>query len=326
METRINYAAVGIFVVGLTVIAIAGILMLSVGFGRTTYDSYVAYVEESVSGLNLSAPVKYKGVDVGFVREISLRPNNPEQVRILMAIERGTPVKTDTVAILSVQGLTGLAFIDLTGGTARTPILEAIPGQEFPEIRTGPSLLARLDAAASTMFTNIERVSDSITGLIDADSQQAFQETLENIRSFTGRLDRLLNEDNLRKLDESVGGLHELTAVLSRNADNLDRLVQNLATASERMPDTVDTLNRTAASLERMGDSLGGAGDQLTVTMREAQTEVRHMAQQITPDAVAVLSELRAVSASLERFVADLERDPALLIYGRRAPIRGPGE
>ncbi len=326
MDTRINYAAVGMFVIGLTVIAIAGVLMLSVGFGRVTYDSYVAYVEESVSGLNISAPVKYKGVDVGLVREIGLRPNNPEQVRILMDIERGTPVKTDTIAILSVQGLTGLAFIDLTGGSARTPILEALPGQEFPEIRTGPSLLARLDAAASTMFTNIERVSDSITSLIDTDSQEAFRETLENIRVFSARLERLLNEENLQRIDESVGGLHELTAVLSRNTDNLDRLLGNLAAASDRVPETVDTLNRTASSLEQMGVSLGDAGDQLGATMREAQTEVRHVAQQITPEAVAVLAELRSVSASLERFVADLERDPALLLYGRRTPIRGPGE
>lgn len=326
METRINYTAVGLFVVVLTIGLIGGVLLLSTGVGRAQYQDYVAYVTESVSGLNISAPVKYKGVDVGYVREIGLRPGNPEEVRILMAIEQGTPVKTDTIAILSVQGLTGIAFIDLTGGSVRAPMLEARPGETHPVIETGPSLLARLDAAASQMFTNIERVSDSLGTLIDPDSQDAIRETLANLRSFTARLDQVLSEENAAMLGESVRGMHEVAQVFARNSAALEGLLQDLSAAGERMPAAMDRLDRTAESLERMGDSLAGAGDQLTETMRDAQVEVRHVSQQLTPEAVSVLNELRMVGASLERFVAELERDPAILFYGRRATVRGPGE
>ncbi len=319
MNTNINYVAVGIFVIVLTIAAISGVLWLSAGFGRVQYDNYVAYVGESVSGLNVNAPVKYRGVDVGFVREIGLRPDNPQEVRLLMAIEDGTPVKEDTIAILSVQGLTGIAFIDLTGGDPHSPLLQAEPGAEYPEIETGPSLLARLDAAASQMFTNIERVSDSMTAMLNEENQRAFREALISIRDFTARLEQVLDDRNAQRLTESLEALHRVSTTLASNADEMDRILDNMADGSEDLP-------RAIAGLERMSKSLQGAGEQFTATMKDTQTEVRYLSQQLAPDAAAALTDLRTVSAKLERFITELERDPALLLHGRRNDRKGPGE
>ena len=79
---------------------------------------------ESVSGLNLNAPVRYRGVDVGRVRAIALAPGNVEQVQVTLDIERGTPVKEDTVAMLETQGLTGIAYVDLTAGRRDSPAID----------------------------------------------------------------------------------------------------------------------------------------------------------------------------------------------------------
>ena len=96
---------------------IGGVLWLASGGSfRQAYDVYRAYSDESVSGLNLNAPVKYNGVEVGKVQEIRLDPANPERVNLLFAIERGTPIKVDTVAVLKTQGLTGIAYVELSGG------------------------------------------------------------------------------------------------------------------------------------------------------------------------------------------------------------------
>ncbi len=102
-----NYAIVGAFVLGLGAVLVAGVLWLASGgaFG-TKYDLYLAIEDESVAGLNVNAPVKYKGVDVGKVRSIRLDPVNPERVNLIFAIERGTPIKEDTLAVLKTQGLT----------------------------------------------------------------------------------------------------------------------------------------------------------------------------------------------------------------------------
>lgn len=319
MESHINYTVVGVFVVVLVSAFIAGILWLSSGIGGRQYNDYVTHVAESVSGLNVNAPVKYRGVDVGFVREIGLRPQDPEEVRLLMAIETGTPVKEDTIAVLSVQGLTGIAFIDLTGGTAAARMLEARPGEAHPEIEAGPSLLARLDSAASQMFTNIERVSDAVSAFLDEENQAAFKEAIDGIRDVALRLERALDEDRAQDIGETLEALHEISTTFARNADEIDRLAANLGEAGERLPGAVARLDTMATSMDR-------AGDQLTVTMRDAQVELGHLSQQLGPEAVNTLTELRELSMRLDRFVQELERDPAILVHGRRELHRGPGE
>ena len=69
-----------------------------------------------------------------------------------VAIERGTPVKEDTVAILQTQGLTGIAYVELTAGRRNSPPLVARPGEEFPVIRAGPSLLTRLETSVTVLL------------------------------------------------------------------------------------------------------------------------------------------------------------------------------
>ena len=90
METKVNFALVGAFVVTLSVAIVAGVLWISSGgAARKDYDTYLAYSSESVSGLNRQAPVKYKGVEVGAVREIELDPEDPQNIRLVLDIEHG---------------------------------------------------------------------------------------------------------------------------------------------------------------------------------------------------------------------------------------------
>src|SRR5262249_58821111 len=103
---------------------------------RRQLNPYQALSNESVSGLNVNAPVKFRGVDVGTVRDIRLVPDNPQQVRILLAIQRDAPIKTDTVATLRTQGLTGIAYIELSGGSPSAPRLVPEKPGDIPIIPT----------------------------------------------------------------------------------------------------------------------------------------------------------------------------------------------
>src|SRR5208283_5551507 len=146
MEARVNFVLVGTFVIVLTTALIAGLLWLSSGkYYHKSYDTYLTYMTESVSGLNLNAPVRYRGVDVGRVRQIALAPGDVEQVQLTLDIDRGTPIKEDTEAVLDTQGLTGIAFVDLTSGHRGSPPLRAQPGEAYPVIKSRPSLMTRLE-------------------------------------------------------------------------------------------------------------------------------------------------------------------------------------
>ena len=80
-----------------------------------------------MAGLNVDAPVKYLGVDVGKVSRIEIDPRNSQQVRLHFLIDRGTPIKQDSLAVLKTQGLTGIAYIELSGGSAGSPPLLPVP-------------------------------------------------------------------------------------------------------------------------------------------------------------------------------------------------------
>lgn len=140
MEPKVNYVLVGSFVTLLGAGILVGILWLGKSDYRGSYDRYVAYMKESVAGLSIDSTVKYRGVDVGRVKDIALRPDNPEEVLLTLDIIRGTPIKTDTIAVLETQGLTGLATINLTGGSREASSLQALEGQAYPVLKTGPSL------------------------------------------------------------------------------------------------------------------------------------------------------------------------------------------
>jgi phospholipid/cholesterol/gamma-HCH transport system substrate-binding protein len=101
-------------------------------------------------------------VDIGMVREISLNPKNLNQVRLLLAIENSIPIKTDTIAELMSQGITGLSFIDLSGGSNGAPLLTIKDDERYPVIKTQHSLYFRLDNAARDITDAIKTASTDL--------------------------------------------------------------------------------------------------------------------------------------------------------------------
>ena len=138
MEPKVNYAVVGAFVVLLGVTILGAILWLGKTDYRGIYDRYYVYTRESVAGLSVDSTVKYRGVDVGRVKEVILNPENTEEVRVTLDIVGGTPIKIDTKAVLVTQGLTGLVTLNLTGGSREAPPLTPVAGQAYPVITSVP--------------------------------------------------------------------------------------------------------------------------------------------------------------------------------------------
>ncbi|BBI99484.1 ABC transporter substrate-binding protein [Ferrigenium kumadai] len=233
MESKVKFAVVGLFVLILGALLIGGVLWLSGGksYGKS-YDTYLVYMSESVSGLSQDAPVRYRGVQVGRVRHISLAPDNVELVKLTLDIERGTPVKQDTVAVLQVQGLTGIAHVDLSGGSRDSPPLKPWPDEEYPVIRTGPSLMLRLDNAVTALLTNLNRSSENINALLDQENRTALRHTLANLERLSGAL--------------AGAELPQLLQRLQRSADAFDRMANEAARAGASTADTADSVRAEA--------------------------------------------------------------------------------
>ncbi|MFN3398393.1 MAG: MlaD family protein [Sulfurimicrobium sp.] len=306
METKVNYTIVGLFVVLLSAALVAGILWLSGSAGyRKTYDTYLAYMNESVSGLNLDAPVKYRGVDVGRVKKISL--DKGERVRLELEIERGTPIRENTIAVLRVQGLTGIAQVELAGNNRDAPILEAKPGEEYPVIKTGPSLLARMDTAVTDLLSSLNRVSTSINAVLDEDNRRAFKKLLADMATLSGAL--AARKDSV---DTTLQGMA--------------RTVDNTAKASAELPRLIERMTKSAQALEKMGNDASRASASVRNTMNGVDGGLAQVSDKVLPELDRTLSEMRELSASFKRLSEEVERNPNVLLLGKQPAAPGPGE
>lgn len=266
MEEKVNFAIVGAFVLVLGAALIGFTLWLSSGKSyRTAYDIYQTYMQDSVAGLNLNAPVRYRGVEVGRVRKIALAPGNVEQVQLTLAIERGTPVKTDTVAVLQTQGLTGLAFVELTGGGRDSPVLQKQPGAEYPVIKAGPSLLTRLDSAVTALLTNLNKTSENVNALLDADNRRAVRKTLADLEKLSGTLaarSKLIDAslvDAAHAMKNTARLTDELAQLGQAGADASSTLKNTRQFTSETLPEIqllVTQLRDLTGSLQRVSNQL----------------------------------------------------------------------
>jgi phospholipid/cholesterol/gamma-HCH transport system substrate-binding protein len=301
METKVNYALVGAFVLTLSVAIVAGVLWIS--SGRTTrkdYDTYLAFSSESVSGLSRQAPVKYKGVEVGAVREIGLDPEDPQNVRLVLAIERGVPIKQDTVAVLSVQGLTGIAFLDLEGGSKDSPLLVPTGPGDFPVIATRPSLFRRLDTQVTALVADLSRAAQNVNQILDDDTRAALRRTASD-------------------LDTVVHAVAARSKTIDTVLVDAARTLENSARASAQLTELTRQVGRSADAVER-------AAEALRATATGATGGVQQFRADTLPALQRLLADARAVTASLAQLAQELERSPNALLVGRQPMPPGPGE
>jgi phospholipid/cholesterol/gamma-HCH transport system substrate-binding protein len=293
MERQVNYAMVGLFVILLGAVWLAISLWLALGDFGTNYTRYHVFINESVSGLNLDAPVKYRGVEIGRVRDIDLNPLVPGQVQLTLDIEADVPIREDTIAVLTVQGVTGIAFVDLTGGSLESPLLKAGDDQPYPVLKTGPSFFFRLDQSGSELIANLNVLARSFAELLDDESKQAIKQAILNIRDITATV-----------------------------ADQKTELASSMAS----VPALLVQIDETARAFEQMAGKVAVTSDSINLYVNKSGTGVQQFSQQTLPEFGALISELRRLADTMQGLVQKLEDDPRVLIYGRDLEVPGPGE
>ncbi len=303
-----NYTLVGAFVLALGAALIAVVLWLASGGAyQKKYDLYHAIEDESVAGLNLNAPVKNNGVDVGKVRDIKLDPANPERVILLLAIERGTSVKEDTVAVLKTQGLTGIAYVELSGSTRNSPPLGLVAGNPYPVIRTKHSLATRLENVLTNVLTRLDSTSNNLNAMLGEDNRASLKSALADIaivaRTVAARKDAL---------DSSLV--------------QAEKTLKNTATASAQIAPVVERFGRSAAAIEKMGSDFSQTSASATKAVDAVGADVSRFTANTLPELQQLMFELGALTSSLRRLSEQTERDPRGLLFGRKPVANGPGE
>ncbi len=341
MNVDARHAVTGAFVVLLAGLLVVGVIWLGAGWNRETYVVYRAVFAESVAGLSEKAPVTYRGVEVGAVRRIRIDPRASNKVVVEMDVDPDLTIYEDTVAQLRPQGITGMLFVELSGGTPDSP--KRIAESGTPEIPTRPSLLHQVDATGGDILQNVQRLTASVAAIADR-VDQAFQgdsggaaPLLAQLQETNRNLNRFLSEDNARSFSESLASVQRMTAFLESQEADVAMIIAdarvsstNLRQASESVKpvfDQLDQLNRQLATvMDRLGETMAEAGDGVTRTMAGTQRFMQQVSSETVPALQRLLQDLGQLSRSLKRVGEDVEQQPNVLFFGKDKAPAGPGE
>lgn len=286
MESKANYTIVGLIVLVLLAGLLSAGLWLSVGFDSKEYDIYTVYVPEAVSGLSDDSIVKYNGVRVGVVNKIELNQFDPQQVKIQLKIEQGTPITTSTHATLISQGITGNTYLGLSATSPSLFPLQKTPGEPYPVIPYTPSFFSQLEK-------NINGVSVGIKRIFDKKNAQALKKSLKNFQ--------------------------EISNVIAKNHENINKTLQDL-------PKILHSLETSVSKINLMADDMGAAGKSVSSTMQAGKNTIDKISQQTIPPVVLLIQRLDLIAANLEKVSNQMRQNPAVVIRGSTPPKSGPGE
>ncbi len=301
---------------------VAGLFLLLLGLGlaasvawfqgdRTERVHYTVVARGGVPGLNLKAPVKLRGVEVGWVESIGFDPKDPRQILVGIAVDAAAPVSTATYAQLGLQGVTGLSFVGLEEADTKSPLQRAEPGAR---LALHPTLL--------------DRLAESGPGLV-----AGFAETAV-------RINALLSEDNRAQLARTLAGLQQaatdtsqLMAALQPGARQLPALLKDADTTAQRAQAALTRIEALAIDGQQLAQELKArakALDDLQAAAAQVQATSRNLelalVGETSPRTRPVLADVSAASRSIERAADALGEQPQSLIFGRGAQPPGPGE
>jgi phospholipid/cholesterol/gamma-HCH transport system substrate-binding protein len=322
MEARVNYTAVGLFIV------VLGIALISFAFwlGKHNQDDkeyrlYSVYITESVSGLAPEAAVKFHGVDVGKVESIRINPLNSEEVELLLKIKKETPIKTDSSAILKFYGITGLAFIEIAGGSKTAPLLIG-ENDAIPTIPTRPSLIQRLDESLSNVASKLSVTLDRADRLFSDRNIHNVAQTLEHLRSLSAQI------EGYQSQIQTI--LDQTPALQSDAADSLHTM-KEAATGIKTTTESADALIKT--KLSPLLNSLQATSQEsrvlihkLEASLERGDYDLRSIAAPADTEIRTLLEETRTLMSETETSLRTLRENPSGLLFKKSTPKPGPGE
>ncbi len=349
METKANYVAVGAFTVLVFAAAFAFVYWVArVDTGRDTAPLDII-IEGSVTGLATGSFVKFNGIDVGRITQLSFDAGNPRVVIARAQMRTDLPITASTRAVLSFTGLTGIAHIELEGGDANQPNVFQIAAEDdaVASITADPSAVNDLLATAQDIADRADSILSEVEEFV-AEARAPLTQALNNVTEVTDAL--AANADGIDQflagmgelggsldtlavaLEGTLSGVNQLIAAvdpaeIDAIVGDVRRFASNLGETSEQFETLVASARQTLAGLEGIGGRIDTSFDQVDALIAAVDPEqvstamsgfadAGTAARQITSDVAAVTAALdperiELIIADVNTFTATLSQSSA---------------
>lgn len=320
MDSKINYTAVGLFVLILGLVLAATAYWLATGGKNEQFTPYVIYVTDNASGLTENSHVLYRGVDVGQVKSIRIDAKNPDQIRVLVDLDSNVPIRTDTVAKLQLLGVTGLSVLNLTGGKSSVALTNR-NAEGLLVIPYEASIFSKLEGGVNETMAKITRVGDQLDALMSAENIAALTKTIKNIDDITTTVaehkddlaamiiaGRKTLEGTAKVSDSSIALINQGSALLQKFSQSINGL-QGVITATNAAVTQVSAASTSTIELTQTGTKTLNAFNYRTL-----------------PQLGGLMDQLQQATTALTQLVNQLNQNPSQILYGAVPVPLGPGE
>ena len=343
---KFSYFKIGIFVISAVVIGIIGVVVLGVGTIFQKKSIVETYIDESVQGLDVGSPVKFRGVPVGRVEQISLtsaeystrreyvvvrmsissnmfqfQVNDPKSEQLKEALDRGFRIR------IAPQGLTGVAYLEADYlDPERNPPLEIDWQPYYPYIPSTRSRITQLSEAVERILRNfsdidIAQLSQTIDKSLVAMTKLAENANLEKIG---GQANALLNE--LRETNRQINALvsnPELKTAIADASASAGRARQIIERAEKPVNQMLTDLPQATESLSRLVKRLDSVATDLPETSGQLRQTIQRMNRLLANqqrDIEKTMDNLRAVSENMKEITDNSKKYPSQVLFGAPPP------
>ncbi len=331
MATRSEKIRLGVFLTAAVVLFVGTVAVLT---GMEIWEErhrYIIQFEQSVSGLETGSPVKQRGVRVGYVERIRVNPKNLEQVEVWVNVRRDTPIKADTKAYINMQGITGMKFIELQGGTQDA---KALPPRS--EIQPGTSTIQELTGRATDISLKFEKLLNNFLSVSRAENRRRIDsilertdDTLERYNKVGDKIDSVMEKtdtmlrENRRGVREAIQSVDESTDRLNATLDRVNGLIdQTSRTISDSdVPALVSGVRETNVMIQERIEriDLDQAINNTTAALETFQRVLDELSQTVGQNQNAIritLHNFRMMSENLKELSQTFQQKPYIQIFG----------
>lgn len=333
METRANYLMVGGFVLLLAAGLVIFVLWLAKFQFDVRFDRYDIRYEGSVTGLKVGSPVRYRGVRVGEVTDVTLDPKRPNQVLVTVEVEARTPVRSDTYATLELEGLTGGLYVLLSGTTLDAAPLEKKQGERRAVIASRRSTLQQVLEGAPELVQKVDLLLARASDILNEENQANFSAILKNAREFSEELAQnraeiggLIRDAGvtMEHLRGAAGAIEDTAVVFKDESGKLVDRVDGTLTSIDLMAtginasvtDTAEDARALIGDLRSTAKNFSTLSQELTKMVAENREGVRDFTSTGLSELTVLLVKMQDLVGALNRVTTEIERDPARFFFG----------
>lgn len=331
METRASHLLIGSVVLIFTLAFFGFAIWISQAGLDESKRVYEIYIRGSVAGLSVGGDVRYRGIKVGSVTDIRIDPDDPTRVRTVVEIGEEVPIREGDIATLKLQGITGVAYVNIEGASARSPQLTAPPLASRPIIPSAPSDIEKLFSGAPELLSRAILVTEQLTELLGSDNQDSISGILSDLKTVTGTLagQDMRIDSVLRSLDSSAADIaatmKSARALVERSSGVIDDTEETLAVARGAMAGVDQVVTRDGRALigelRQTNRDLGEMMSTLNGLLQSNEDYLSSFANDGLGEFQRFVTEARLLIASLSRLAERLETGGAQSLFGNEGAV-----